>query len=322
MTIITFFFFNCLLFLGINISCPPNIKHIGNSPKIIGDNITIKAQSILSSKSSSAGTITPTSDLVDDSGVSEDNASSVNSGSEHGGDTYPHSQPTSIIHLGPDGNTVIEYKSTPRKINSPSSTLHSPATIVKTTVNGNCSVIASTVNSIGKSENIDGRTVDIASNPHTHFHKRYIKAMNALNSIDPALVTVSTTSSMSVQSSCADTRTQPATIHAIPMSSHYTTNEYEHSTVIVENDSLAMSNHYIQVGNDDRHSDEYVTPISSPRQQSQPSAPQKSVTLNANASGPMKTPPIITMAQTATSNTVPAPSHSPNASHQNPVSID
>lgn len=249
----------------------------------------------------------------------------MNSGSEHGGDIYPHSQPSSIIHLGADGNTVIEYKSTPRKINSPSSTLHTPATIVKTTANGNCSVIASTVNNIGKLEHIDSRTIDITANPatpHTHFHKRYIKAMNALNSIDPALVTVSTTSSMSVQSSFADTRSQPATIHAIPMSSQYTTNEYEHSTVIVENEqSMTMSNHYIQVGNDDRHSDEYVTPISSPRQQSQPSAPQKSGTLNANPSGPMKTPPIITMAQTAASNSVPAPALSPNASHPNPVSI-
>lgn len=298
---------------------------------MIGDSITIKAQPITTSKSSSPGALTPTSDFVDDSGVSEDNASSVNSGSEHGGDIYPHNQPppaSSIIHLSPGGGTVIEYKTSTQKSTNSSNTPMSHA-IVKQINNGNCSVIASTVNSLNRGDNDgDYRIMDggpaksAASSPHTHFHKRYIKAMNALNGIDTTLVTVSTTPSISVQN-LTDTRTsQPATIHAIPMQTQYqTTAKYEHGTVIVENEhshaKITMNSHHIQMtsSDDDRHADEYITPISSPRLQSHPSAPQKLSSPNHAA---LKTPPVITMTQ---SGTVPPAPHSPNSSHSNAVRI-
>lgn len=302
---------------------------------MIGDSITIKAQPISTSKSSSPGALTPTSDFVDDSGVSEDNASSVNSGSEHGGDVYPHNQPppaSSIIHLSPGGSTVIEYKTSPQKPNlsTTATTMSASHAIVKTISNGNCSVIASTVNSLSRTDvselrSMDGPPKSAASSPHTHFHKRYIKAMNALNGIDTTLVTVSTTPSISVQSaSDARITSQPATIHAIPMHAQYMSSaKYEHGTVIVENEhshaKVAMTSHHIQMASDDdRHADEYITPISSPRLQSHPSAPQK---LSSPNHASLKTPPVITMTQSGAVTTVPVPPHSPNSSHPNAVRI-
>lgn len=312
---------------GINISCPPAIKH---GAKVMGDTgITIKAQPMSTSKSSSPGALTPTSDFVDDSGVSEDNASSVNSGSEHGGDVYPHNQPppaSSIVHLSPGGSTVIEYKTSTQKSNA--SAAGASHAIVKTISNGNCSVIASTVNSLSRTIDASELRMDgqpkSASSPHTHFHKRYIKAMNALNGIDTTLVTVSTTSSMAVHSASeARSAAQPATIHAIPMQAPYASAKYEHGTVIVENEhsharASMAAGHYMQAGDDDRHADEYVTPMGSPRLQSHPAAPQK---LSSPNHGALKTPPVIAMTQSGPMATGPAPPLSPNSSHPHAVRI-
>lgn len=89
--------------------------------------------------------------------------------------------------------------------------------------------------------------------------------------------------------------------------------KYEHETVIVENEYphsainlVSNSNHRIYHSNEiDRHSDEYVTPISSPRLQQQPSAPQKlSNSINNSIA---QSPTGISLSQ----QTVPLPAVSP-----------
>lgn len=73
------------------------------------------------------------------------------------------------------------------------------------------------------------------------------------------------------------------------------------------------TNHHIHHCNEiDRHSDEYITPISSPRLQQQPAAPQKlSNPINLIA----QSPSTVTISQP--SNSVPVPSVSPSpASNQ------
>lgn len=98
--------------------------------------------------------------------------------------------------------------------------------------------------------------------------------------------------------------------------------KYEHETVIVENEYphsainlVSNTNHRIYHGNEsDRHSDEYVTPISSPRLQQQPAAPQK--LSNSINNSTAQSPNGISLSQS----TVPLPSVSPNSA-QNQVSF-
>lgn len=228
----------------------------------------------MSCKSSSSGAVTPTSDFVDDSGVSEDNASSVNSGSEQGSSIYrsvrttPKSFATtsrerdidaidnddiddannntinksrsnsgssshassaaSIIHLSPGGSTVIEYKTVsnlPLKShtipNTSSSLSNSNPVIVSTNGISNVIKTISTQHS-----SIQSST---ASTPHTHFHKKYIKAMNALNgpTTDPTATMCAATignSSPEAQMSSSPTIVSvsaPTTIYTIPMKAEF-----------------------------------------------------------------------------------------------------
>lgn len=98
--------------------------------------------------------------------------------------------------------------------------------------------------------------------------------------------------------------------------------KYEHETVIVENEYphsainlVSNTNHRIYHGNDtDRHSDEYVTPISSPRLQQQPAAPQK--LSNSISISTVQSPTGVPLPQPTT---VPMPAVSPNST-QNQVS--
>lgn len=103
--------------------------------------------------------------------------------------------------------------------------------------------------------------------------------------------------------------------------------KYEHETVIVENEYphsainlVSNANHRIHHGNEtDRHSDDYVTPISSPRlqqqQQQQPPATPQKLSNAANNSMTQTTPTGVTLPQP----TVPMPAVSPNST-QNQVS--
>lgn len=97
--------------------------------------------------------------------------------------------------------------------------------------------------------------------------------------------------------------------------------KYEHETVIVENEYphsainlVSNANHRIYHGNEtDRHSDDYVTPISSPRlqqqqQQQPPATPQKLSNANNNLMT-QTTPTGVTLPQP----TVPMPAVSPNS---------
>lgn len=258
-----------------------------NQLKIITDNASIKPQSqqAMSSKSSSSGAVTPTSDFVDDSGVSEDNASSVNSGSEQGSSIYRsvrttpksfattsrdrdsdtidnddiddannntiqktranattttttnnHNQAppvSNIIHLSPSGSSVIEYKtlaSLPQKSNiipnTTSPLSNSNPVIVSstnngTTTNGTTNVIKAIST---QQSSTQSSTLSTTSTPHTHFHKKYIKAMNALNGSETITTTSIANSSHEAQispSTVVSISTPTTTIYTIPMKTEY-----------------------------------------------------------------------------------------------------
>lgn len=254
-----------------NISCPPNIKHINNNHlKIVSDNAAavaaaavLKSQTQLTSvhsKASSSGTVTPNSDLIDDSGVSEDNASTATSSSEHGSiysrpkalltaareieiddsdnnnshtinnknranlqhlHQFNHHQPppaSSIIHLSPGGSTVIDTNG---------STIHTTNRIIttksNTELNGNAIKSASTSQITNAQQSLVTTTASGTSTPHTHFHKKYIKAMNALNGYgtDSTLAVVvtsaPTSNSNSTNSSPIAITTNSPTIYSISM---------------------------------------------------------------------------------------------------------
>lgn len=299
-----------LMIIGINIPCPPNVKHINNNHlKIITDNVAIKPQSqqTMSSKSSSSGTATPTSDLVDDSGVSEDNASSVNSGSEQGNSsssssssngsgsgssiyrtvrTTPKSfattssrerdsdaidnediddannntinknrananhhhqhhhqnQPpsaSSIIHLSPGGSAVIEYKTMPnlsQKSNIIPNTVsslsnHSSNPVIVSTHNGTTiHGTANIIKTVSTHQSSTQLSTTASTTPHTHFHKKYIKAMNALNgsgtdtvtTLTPATITNSNSEAqISSPSTIVSVSTPTTTIYTIPMKTEF-----------------------------------------------------------------------------------------------------
>lgn len=409
------------LLKGINISCPPNVKHMNNNHlKIVSDNVSMKPQiqQTVNCKSSSSGAVTPTSDFVDDSGVSEDNASSVTSGSEHGncsssssssssccsssssgngGSIYRNIRTTpksfttttarerdtvesidnddiddannntinknrtnanhqlapsasSIIQLSPSGGAVIEYKTVsnfPQKssivpnTSSPSSSSSpSPPSsslnvnnvavtnpVIVTTQNG---IIANNMTNVIKTVSTQSTNMQTSavSTPHTHFHKKYIKAMNALNGNSSATDTMATIISTPNTNSSPENAqisapsnvisvSAPTTIYTIPMKTEYSSAKYEHETVIVENEYphsainlVSNASHRIYHGNEtDRHSDDYATPISSPRlQQQQPPAPPQKLPNTNNTSMTQITPTGITLSQS----TVPLPAVSPN----------
>lgn len=207
-----------------NISCPPNIKHINNNNhlKIVNDNTTMKTQTSLSSpgKASSSGTVTPTSDLIDDLCVSEDNTSSVNSSSEHGS---VYSRSKALVSVARDiendddgdnndskavnnkncGNITQHHHLNLNHNQLPpaSAIIHlSPggSTIVDTngsistanTINASNTVITTKsnvdvngFNAIKTTTNAQHSTAGTvtATTPHTHFHKKYIKQMYASN---------------------------------------------------------------------------------------------------------------------------------------------
>lgn len=208
-----------LFSLGINsISCPSNVKNMNNNHlKIVTDNASIKSQSqhSMNSKSSSSGAVTPTSDFIDDSGVSEDNASSVTSdnisGSEQGSSIYiVRTTPKSFAMTSrerdsdtidnediDDANNNTINKNRTNSNQAPpatSSIIHlSPgrSTVQVVTPNNTNPVIITANSGIKTQQQQQLSTQSLTSSsssvstatstPHTHFHKKYIKAMNALN---------------------------------------------------------------------------------------------------------------------------------------------
>lgn len=276
-----------------------------NHLKIITESASIKPQSqqsqqSMSTKSSSSGTATPTSDLVDDSGVSEDNASSINSGSELGGcsssssssgsssiyrttvrtppksfatttasrerdtdtiDTddmddannntinknrtnHPNqmSPTSSIIHLSPGGSAVIEYK-TVSNLSQKSNII--PNTVSSLNNNSNPVIVSTNNGAINGTANIiktvspqqppstqsttTTSTIQMSTTPHTHFHKKYIKAMNALNGSGTDIVTTLTPTPITNSNSQAQISSPstivsvstPTAIYTIPMKTEF-----------------------------------------------------------------------------------------------------
>lgn len=231
-----------------NISCPPNTKHMNNNNhlKIVNDNTTTKSQMSLSSpgKASSSGTVTPTSDLIDDSGVSEDNTSSVNSSSEHGS-VYSRSKAlvsiarkiendddgdnnnSKAVNNKNRGNITTQHHHLNLNHNQPppaTSIIHlSPggSTVVDTNgsistanaINASNPVITTKsnvdvngFNTIKTTTNAHHSTTVTATTPYTHFHKRYIKQMYASNGCaTDATVSVVVTSASASASASAPT---------------------------------------------------------------------------------------------------------------------
>lgn len=264
-----------------------------NHLKIITESASIKPQSqqSMSTKSSSSGTATPTSDLVDDSGVSEDNASSINSGSELGGcsssssssgsssiyrttvrtppksfattttsrerdtetiDTddmddannntinknrtnHPNqmSPTSSIIHLSQGGSAVIEYKTVSNSsqksniIPNTVSSLNNNSSPVIGAINGTANIIK-TVSPSTQSTTTTS-TISMSTTPHTHFHKKYIKAMNALNgsgtdtvtTLTPTPITNSNSQAQISSPSTIVSVSTPTAIYTIPMKTEF-----------------------------------------------------------------------------------------------------
>lgn len=266
-----------------NISCPPNIKHINNNHlKILSDGAIIKAGQTqvmpvqMHSKASSSGTTTPNSDLVDDSGVSEDNASSANSSSEHGSiygrskalltvaremetddsDTnnsnsttsatnnkirantqlsqsqshhhHHHHQPppaSSIIHLSPGGSTVVDTSGSTNCVSNTTNPVITTKSNIE--VNGNLVKIATTLNqtthaqSTGFMTSAAGTITTVAggtsTSAHTHFHKKYIKAMQALNGSSTDSTTVAVVVSSTPPTSISNSMNSAAAHHSMPI---------------------------------------------------------------------------------------------------------
>lgn len=101
------------------------------------------------------------------------------------------------------------------------------------------------------------------------------------------------------------------------MNAHSNVN-YEHETVIVENEyphaTITLgdngSQHIYHSNDIDRHSDDYVTPISSPRIQQQPITPQKAPNASNNLTA--QSPTVVPATQSA----VITSEHSPNGAQQ------
>lgn len=269
-----------------------------NHLKIVTDNASMKPQSqpAISSKSSSSGAVTPTSDFVDDSGVSEDNASSVTSSSEQGSSIYRsvrttpkpfttstrerdtdtidsgdiddannntinknrlnanHNQgsmtattittttstpipshASSIIQLSPGGSAVIEYKTVSHVTTAQKSSIipntlsplsNNPSPVIVSINNGHTNGTSNVIKTIStqSSSTLHSSTT---STPHTHFHKKYIKAMNALNGSgnDTTMIqTLRTNSNSDAHHSTSSTVVSvgaPTTIYTIPMKTEF-----------------------------------------------------------------------------------------------------
>lgn len=296
---------------GINLSCSSAAKQAkaaGESP--VG-------------RQPASGTITPTSDYLDDSGVSEENVSSTNSStaaepgvSVYGGgaDTSPRSyhyaqaaivnnnnsnsknrnvpnqhQPppaASVVHLSPGGSTVIEYKT--------ASSLQQK-------------LAASPSGAVADSAD----PKSISATPHTHFHKKYLKQMQ-LNGLNVIATAASSETPATIQtvtvSSCQTTKT-----YTIPLNPEYASPirySVDHESVIVENDYQPAHIATVSTTNGHHHDDferhdDYVTPISSPQQQQNAFTPQKTAyvtnvlmspstasTPNSVQSSPTSMPPV------------------------------
>lgn len=259
-----------------------------NHLKIVTDNASIKPQSqqAMSSKSSSSGAVTPTSDFVDDSGVSEDNASSVTSSSDQGSSIYRNVRTTpkslattsrserdtidtidnediddannntinknrsngnqasltpsttsSIIQLSPGGGSaVIEYKTVsnlPQKSsiipNTTSSLSNNTNPVIVSVNNGHANgTLSNVIKAI--STHATSTQSTMTTTPHTHFHKKYIKAMNALNGGgNDTVTTITQTQNNSNSSSDAQISPTPTivsvgaptTIYTIPMKTEF-----------------------------------------------------------------------------------------------------
>lgn len=280
--------------VGINLSCASNVKHVNNNHvKVIGDVPVAPRESVSDAH-------TPTIDYMDDSYVSEENNSTANSSNaEQGGisiynnsteaqssASYHHfnnnlvssknrnalnpNQPppaTSIIHLSPGGSTVIEYKSASnlqQQLNSVSMQSNSPMNDRDYHYNNGGAEYCG---------DMKGSPTSNASAPHQHFHKKYIKQMNALNGSPIAVTTVSAIVSLP---NAITVNSPSTTTYTIPLNQDYSNSiKYaDHETIIVENEYTYNGDLHHNAIEIDR-TDDYVTPMSSPRHQQTPSTPQK-----------------------------------------------
>lgn len=184
---------------------------------------------------------------------------------------------TSIIHLSPGGSTIIEYKSASNlqhQLNSVS--MQSNSSIDDRELHHSGSSNGATES--GGEMKGSGASSTNASTPHQHYHKKYIKQMNALNG---SPITVTTVSAIVSSPNTITVNSPSTTTYTVPLNQDYSNSiKYaDHETVIVENEYTHIGNHHHNAIEIDR-SEDYVTPMSSPRHQQTPSTPQKSLTTN------------------------------------------
>lgn len=185
---------------------------------------------------------------------------------------------TSIIHLSPGGSTVIEYKSA----SNLQQQLNSVSMQSNSSFDDRDHHHSGSSNGAAESGSEARSTSANASTPHQHYHKKYIKQMNALNGSPITVSAVSAIASSSLSPNAITVSSPSTTTYTIPLHQDYgnSIKFADHETVIVENEYTHISSHHHNVYDVDR-SDDYVTPMSSPRHQQLPSTPQKPLTTNA-----------------------------------------
>lgn len=333
-----------------NFTCPPNIKQINNNNvKVTTENST---KNSAPQKTTSSAAVSPTSDYVDDSGVSEDNISSANSSSDQGISIYSteaspisyhyttttptnnnnsltnknrnlinninHQPPpaSSIVHLSPGGSTVIEYKTSANNLSNKVQTSKYATAVPIVTVATSSSATSKPLhaNIVNDLSNKNSNDNNSQSTPHQHFHKRYLREEHdkMMKQINEAAAE-STAVSTSAPASIINAST---TTYTIPIKQHYSPTKYEHETVIVENDhpqtTTIGQNHFEHI----ERSDDYITPGNSPRQNDNlhpPQAPQK--TMMVTTATPPVTPNSVVSVQNSVETT--SPNSNAAASQQN-----
>lgn len=191
-----------LIDLGINLTCPSNNKHVNNTNSYT----VIDA----SKRTIHTGAISPTSDFLEDSCISEDNGSSVNSNSDQGISIYCAETPTKLYqYTHQNNNNNISNKNfnhnksdgqkTPTIIHlslaqSPEKAIGEVVKTINGTMNGNKMdiILDCSNNKNGNEPRMQATPTTTASSgtsstPHQHFHKKYLreehnKVLQQLNS--------------------------------------------------------------------------------------------------------------------------------------------
>lgn len=309
-----------------NFTCPPNIKQINSNTnntnvKTVTDNF-VKHTAPTTALS---GAVSPTSDFVDDSCVSEDNISSANSSSDQGISIYSteaspisyhyttttltnnnnsltnknrnltsninHQPPpaSSIVHLSPGGSTVIEYKTSTTNLSNKVQTSNYATAIPLVTLATTIPPSSTTIKSLQTNNIVNDLSSkssgDNCSQSTPHTH---FHKRYLREEHDKMMKQINEAAAESAASAPASIITTSTTTYTIPIKQHYSPSKYEHETVIVENEHPQTTTIIQNHFEHIERLDDYVTPGNSPRHDNlhPPQAPQKSMMITS------ATPPV------------------------------